>query len=173
MTRIRLRPTMASDIAFVVGLEQSEDNLPFITPWDKTQHEAAIRFPDMRHFIIDSLDSGMEAVGFAILIGCRNPHKSVELKRIVVRDKGQGIGRSAVRVLKKVAFDELGAHRFWLDVKTNNPRAQALYAAEGFAIEGTLREAVKVPGGYESLVVLSMLAAEFAQRRAAVSEMLA
>src|SRR3954471_1652874 len=113
--RVRLRPTMQSDLEFVLSLEQDAQNLPFITPWERTQHEAAIRFPDFRHFILEG-GPGLEAAGFLILIGCRSHHQSLELKRMVVRSKGEGFGRAALRVAKKVAFDDLGAHRFWLDV---------------------------------------------------------
>ena len=51
--RVRLRPTMTSDLEYVLSLEQDPENLAFITPWERTQHEAAIRFPDFRHFIIE------------------------------------------------------------------------------------------------------------------------
>jgi diamine N-acetyltransferase len=165
--RVRLRPTMQSDLPYVLSLEQDPDNLPFITPWERTQHEAAIRFPDFRHFIIEGSQQGndMQSVGFLILIGCRSPHKSLELKRMVVQNKGLGYGRAALRVARRVAFDDLGAHRLWLDVKARNTRAQALYDSEGFRVEGTLREAVKVQGGFDSLIVLSMLRTEFTARR--------
>ena len=184
--RIRLRPTLSSDIAFVLSLEQDAENLPFITPWDRTQHEASIRFPDMRHFIVEG-GSGLEAAGFLILIGCRNPHQSIELKRMVIQSKGQGLGRAALRVAKRVAFDDLGAHRFWLDVKSRNLRAKALYESEGFVLEGTLREAVRIeqrsssmPAGrdsqaaraFDSLHVLSMLRSEFDERRSNALEAL-
>jgi RimJ/RimL family protein N-acetyltransferase len=162
--RVRLRPTMQSDLEFVLSIERDPVNLPFITPWERTQHEAAIRFPDFRHFIIEG-GNGLDPVGFLILIGCKSPHQSLELKRMVVRDKGLGFGRAALRVAKKVAFDDLGAHRFWLDVRTNNTRAKGLYDGEGFVEEGLLREAVRSGGGFESLVVMSMLRSEFAQRR--------
>lgn len=162
--RVRLRPTLQSDIGFVLSLERDPDNLPYITPWDRIQHEAAIRFPDFRHFVIET-GPDLQAGGFLILIGCRNPHQSIELKRMVVKDKHQGFGRAALRVAKKTAFDDLGAHRFWLDVKKRNTRAGALYESEGFAFEGELREAVKVADGYDSLRVMSMLQAEFAERR--------
>lgn len=162
--RVRLRPTMQSDLEFVLSLERDPDNLPYITPWERIQHEAAIRFPDFRHFIIET-GPDLDAGGFLILIGCRNPHQSIELKRMVVRDKHQGFGRAALRVVKKIAFDDLGAHRFWLDIKKRNTRARGLYESEGFVFEGELREAVKVPDGHDSLVVMSMLAAEFTERR--------
>src|SRR5690606_24415615 len=117
--------------------------------------------------------SGLDAVGFLILIGCRSQHQSLELKRMVIRTKGQGYGRAALRVAKKVAFDDLGAHRLWLDVKKPNTRAKALYDSEGFVVEGELRESVKVQGGFESLTVMSMLQAEFTARRAAALELAA
>lgn len=169
--RVHLRPTMLSDLDFVVTVEQDAANLPFITAWERTQHEGAIRFPDARHFIVE-LDG--QRAGFVILQGCRNPHRSVELKRIVLGPKGQGLGRACVRLLKKMAFTQLGAHRFWLDVKGLNLRAQQLYLSEGFVEEGRLRECVKVQGadGYDALIVMSMLDREY-QARLALGEELA
>lgn len=162
----RLRPTMLSDLDWVVSVEQDGSNRPFITPWERPQHEGALRFADARHFIVESPDRA----GFAILQGCRNPHGSVELKRLVLQPKGQGLGRSCVRLLKKLAFTQLHAHRFWLDVKALNERAHQLYLSEGFVEEGRLRESVRVSiegaDGYDSLIVMSMLDREYQARLA-------
>ena len=166
---LRLRPTMLSDLDFVIGVENDQRNLPFITPWDRTQHEGAVRIPDFRHFIVEA---GAEDSrdGFVILQGCRNPHRSVELKRVVLQSKGQGLGRECVRLLKRMAFRDLHAHRFWLDVKQLNTRALALYASEGFVEEGRLRESVRISSdtadGYDSLVVMSLLDREYQARQA-------
>jgi RimJ/RimL family protein N-acetyltransferase len=160
---MRLRPTMLSDLDFVQTVETDAANLPFITPWERTQHEGAVRFPDFRHFIVEAGD-GWARAGFVILQGCRNRHQSVELKRIVLQPKGQGLGRACVRLLKRMAFRDLHAHRFWLDVKVLNVRAQALYASEGFVEEGRLRESVKLAEGYESLIVMGMLDREYEAR---------
>ena len=162
--RVRLRPTMSSDLDYVVQLEQAQENVAFITPWDRTQHEAAIRFPDFRHFIVEGGED-LAAVGFVLLIGCRNPNQAIELKRMVIQSKGAGFGRAALRMAKKIAFDDLQAHRFWLDVKKQNTRAKALYDSEGFVVDGELREAVKTSDGWESLIVMSMLQTEFTGRR--------
>ena len=167
--RVRLRPTMLSDLDFVQSVEHDARNLPFITAWERTQHEGAVRFPDSRHFIVE-LGDDYERGGFVILQGCRNPQRSVELKRLVLRhdDQGQGLGRACVRVLKQLAFRDLHAHRFWLDVKQLNTRAQALYASEGFVEEGRLRESVRLTGnnadGYDSLIVMSLLDREYQAR---------
>lgn len=160
---------MLSDLDYVIQVEQDEQNQPFITPWERTQHEGAVRFPDFRHFIVEA-GPDYERMGFVILQGCRNPHGSVELKRIVLHVKGQGYGRACVRLLKQMAFRDLRAHRFWLDVKTLNTRALALYASEGFVEEGRLRESVRVGEGWDSLVVMSMLDREYVARTAASLE---
>ncbi len=169
---LRLRPTLLSDLDFVAGVERDPRNRPFITPWERTQHEGAIRIPDFRHFIVEAghaadADGGRD--GFVILQGCRNPHRSVELKRLVLQSKGRGLGRRCVRLLKQMAFRDLKAHRFWLDVKSLNARALALYASEGFVEEGRLRESVRASAddsadGWDSLVVMGLLDREYAAR---------
>ena len=173
--RLRLRPTMLSDLDYVISVETDQQNLPFITPWERMQHEGAVRFPDFRHFIIEAGADG-ERAGFVILQGCRNPHRSVELKRIVLQPKGKGLGRACVRLLKQMAFRDLHAHRFWLDVKQANARALALYASEGFIEEGRLRESVRISSdgadGYDSLIVMSMLDREYQARKALALESL-
>ena len=159
----RLRPTMLSDLDFVITIEQDPANRPFITPWERTQHEGAIRFPDFRHFIVEA-GAAYPSIGFVILQGCRNPHRSIELKRIVLQPEvqGRGHGRAALPLLAQMVFRDLGAHRFWLDVKARNVRAQALYRSEGFVEEGRLRESVRTDDGYDALIVMSMLEHEHA-----------
>ena len=90
---------------------------------------------------------------------------------MVVQHKRLGYGRAAVRVAKKIAFDDLAAHRLWLDVKTRNTGAKALYDGEGFVQEGVLRESIRVDGGWDSLIVMSMLLPEFEARRAGALEL--
>ena len=151
---------MLSDLDFVISVEQDAANRPYITPWERTQHEGAVRFPDFRHFIVEA-GPNYASAGFVILQGCRNPHHSVELKRIVLQRKGQGLGRACVRLLMQMAFRDLGAHRFWLDVKSLNAGAQALYRSEGFIEEGRLRESVRTDDGYDTLIVMAMLEREY------------
>lgn len=179
MNRVRLRPSMASDLDFVLALQHDPAHRPLIAQWERSQHEAATRFPDFRHFVIES-GAGLEAAGFAVLTGCRSPHRSIELKHMVVQARGVGLGRAAMRVLKKLVFDELGAHRFWMELQGQNSRAQSFCEKEGFVLEGRLRDAVRVRAEtaadgaeYDALVMLSMLQQEFAARRTQGLEMFA
>jgi diamine N-acetyltransferase len=66
-------------------------------------------------------------------------------------------------MVKKLAFKTYNAHRLWLDVKAQNQRAQAVYKAAGFLIEGTLRECLKSEKKYESLIIMSILQQEYEQ----------
>ncbi len=112
------------------------------------------------HLIIENTADGSR-VGYIILAGLADVNQSIEFRRIVVTEKGKGYGKQALRLVKKLAFDELKAHRLWLDVKEHNVRARHLYEAEGFLAEGVLRECIKADVGFESLLVMSMLRDEY------------
>jgi RimJ/RimL family protein N-acetyltransferase len=160
MSGIKFRTTREEDLDFVVEAEQAEANRDFVGQWSREQHRALFTNPDSAHMLFEMVAEG-KPVGFAIVNGLQNPHQSVELMRIVVTDKGRGYGREAIRLIKRMAFEDTGAHRLWLDVKSHNQRACHVYEAEGFITEGTLRECLKAGEGYESLVVMSILRGEY------------
>ena len=158
MMPVRLRPTTEADLDFVLKAESDPDTQPFIIPWTRGRHAVALRDTDIAHRIGD--DDTRNAVGFVILGGLTNENSSIEFRRIVVAEKGRGYGRAMVRAVRELAFNELGAHRLWLDVKAHNERARTLYRSEGFVEEGVLRECLRGAEGYESLVVMSLLRGE-------------
>ena len=162
--RIRLRPSTEDDLARVLALEADPDNAPYILRWPAEAHLAAISDPDRAHLMVEARDSG-EVIGYLILAALESPHRSIEFVRITIGRKGEGYGRECLRAVKRLAFDSLGAHRLWLDVMSHNARAKALYLAEGFIEEGTLRQSIEVDGRRVSLIVLSMLEPEYRQRR--------
>jgi diamine N-acetyltransferase len=153
-----LRETTAEDLDFVLAAEADPDASPFVIRWSREQHERALSDADQAHLLVASGDA---AVGFVLLAGLENEHRSVELRRIVVATKGRGLGREALALVLDHAFGPLGAHRVWLDVKVHNERARRAYAAVGFVEEGVLREALLSDGTYESLAVMSILDREW------------
>jgi diamine N-acetyltransferase len=157
---IRLRPTKESDLNFVVSEEQHAANSPFVRSWTYAQHLAALKSEDLEHSIIERIVDDTR-VGYLILAGRTNENQNIEFRRIVINEKNRGYGRIAIHLVKKRAFDELKAHRLWLDVKEHNSRARHLYETEGFKTEGVLRECVKVADDFESLVVMSILRQEY------------
>ena len=160
MSGIKLRTTREEDLDFVLEAERAEANRDFVGQWSREQHRALFTNSDSAHLLFETV-AERKPVGFAIVNGLQNPDQSVELMRIVVTDKGRGYGREAIRLIKKLAFEETGAHRLWLDVKSHNRRARHVYEAEGFITEGTLRECLKAGEVYESLVVMSILRSEY------------
>ena len=156
---IELHPTVKDDLDFVLAAEQHEDNCPFVGQWTREQHEAALEDKDVSHLTIRIGDR--TSVGYVILIGLADVNQSIGLKRLVVTHKGMGYGKEALRSIKKLAFEELHAHRLWLDVKDHNLRAQHVYESAGFIAEGVLRECIKTRDCFESLVLMSMLQTEY------------
>ena len=155
-----MRRTREDDLNFVLDAEQSAENRTFVLPWARERHAAALTSEDLAHLIIETEADGGR-VGYIILAGLADMNRSVQLRGIVVTEKNRGYGKEALRLIKRLAFEELGAHRLWLDVKEQNRRARHLYESEGFVAEGVLRECIKAEAGFESLAVMSMLRDEY------------
>lgn len=157
---LTIRNTELRDLDFVCSLESDEENAKFIIPWSKEKHEKAIENADILHLVVDD-GKGNYPVGYMIIAGLDNPHLSIELVRITIKDKGKGYGKESFRLIKDWAFKEYNANRLWLDVKVDNLRAFTLYKKQGFVVEGTLRECIKNDKGFESLHIMSILKSEF------------
>lgn len=160
--KIQTRPTTSADLAFVLSCEQHPDNAPYIGQWSQARHQAAIEAEDEAHFIVTC---GDHPIGYIILADLINPHSAIQLRRIVIMQKGQGYGRQALRWVKAFAFTHIKVHCLWFDVIASNHRARALYASEGFVEEGVLRDRQKTTDGYEDMIILSMLATEYVSAR--------
>ncbi len=156
---ITLRPTTEADLPFVLAAEAHPDNRSFILQWTPDKHRALIASEDGAHLLITAGENG-PPIGYAILTGLTDPADAIYLRRIVVTEKGRGFGRQALRLLKRWAFEERGAHRLWLDVLERNTRARHLYESEGFRVEGLLRDALLLEGRRESLVLMAILRKE-------------
>lgn len=140
---IRLRPTTLADLEFVLTAEAAEQDSGYIGQWSHQEHAAALSASNDGHCIIERI-ADEQPVGYTILQDLDNQHRNILLKRLVVTEKGKGYGRQTLKLVKQLAFETYGAHRLWLDVKSYNPRAQALYQSEGFVIDGTLRDCVQL-----------------------------
>lgn len=157
---LRLRDTTRDDLDFVLAAENLEGNREFVGQWTRIQHRVAFSGRRNLHGIIETVADNKK-VGYVIISEINNPAGSVNLKRIVITEKGQGYGHIVLNMVKQLAFERLHAHRLWLDVKDFNVRARHLYESEGFVVEGTLRECIKVGDKYESLVIMSILQCEY------------
>ncbi len=156
-----LRPATLEDLPFLLELEASFRSQGFVGGDSAETHQRQLSDPDCRYWVVD--EEG-ERAGYVILRGLSSINRSIELKRIVIKDPGRGLGRQVLRTLIDRAFQELSAHRLWLDVFESNARARHLYASLGFVEEGMLRDCICWVDGFRSLVVMSMLEAEYQAR---------
>ena len=78
---------------------------------------------------------------------------------------GKGYGTDAMRVLLRLAFEDMNLHRVWLNVYDFNLRGIKSYEKCGFRREGVQREARFIDGHYCDSVMMGILEADY---RAAV-----
>ncbi|HII15198.1 MAG TPA: GNAT family N-acetyltransferase [Nanoarchaeota archaeon] len=72
-------------------------------------------------------------------------------------ERDRGYGKSAIRRLLKLAFNELGLHKVWLIVFEGNMTARGLYSRCGFQEEGILKDEYFVAGKYHNMVRMAIL----------------
>lgn len=154
--------TLPGDLNRIVEIEQADDG--WICPYSRERHLQCINSGSERHVSIFRKDDDA-IVGFIILQDIDSPHRALQFRRIVIADKGRGYGRAALRRIKQYCFEELGFHRLWFDVYTDNQRAIQLYESEGFQQEATLRDAQFRQGRFRSLHIYGMLDREYFRER--------
>lgn len=157
---IALRPAAADEVDYIFALEARLENSHFVMPYTRERHIQTIESADEELLVICDKNTGA-LLGFVILAGLCNPDLSLEFRRMVIDKKGNGLGRQTVNLVKEYCFRILHFHRLWLDVYEDNERGIHIYQSEGFRLEGKLRDAKKQGDSYRSLLLFSILEAEF------------
>jgi diamine N-acetyltransferase len=153
-----IRAAQLSDLPFLLTLEGYSAALGFVNCDSAEVHIGRMESSDASYFLIEHEG---QAAGYVLLCGLDSKHRNIELKRVAVSAPGKGIGRQGLRQVMARAFQDLAAHRLWLDVYSDNARARRAYQALGFVEEGTQRECIWHDGHFRSLVLMSMLEHEF------------
>jgi RimJ/RimL family protein N-acetyltransferase len=113
--------------------------------------------------IVDARESTNKLIGTCCLVGMDPIVRLAEL-RIRIGDKtvwGHGLGTEATRLLVRYGFNDLNLDRIWLRVYASNERAIKLYGHLGFQVEGTWRQAARVDGHPEDIVLMGLLRVEW------------
>ncbi len=79
--------------------------------------------------------------------------------------RGNGYSREATIKTLRFGFKDLGLHRVSLKVLSDNKNAIGLYKKCGFSEEGVLKEAHYKEGRFKDEVVMSILDAQFSEKR--------
>lgn len=128
--------------------------------------------PDRRGWIVTR--SGAP-VGFLSLSGLMGQHRRAEWGWYIgdAEARGRGVGRAAQALGLDQAFDTLGLDKVWAEVLADNDAALKAQAAAGFQREGYLRHHALKDGAPRDVVLLAILATEWAARREQVRRDLA
>jgi len=159
---MRLRPAVTEDIPAIVALERKPFAREFVGQWSEERHRTTLGGGDAR-YLVSTSDSG-ELEAYAILRGLSENSGAIELKRIVVGVPERGPGRKILTEVVRVVFEDLGAHRLFLDVFEDNARARHLYESLGFVYEGTMRDAARRDTAWMNLRLMSLLESEYRAR---------
>jgi diamine N-acetyltransferase len=154
-----LRPAVAADVPQISAMERLVGVRDFVGQWSEERHLRTLASDDARYFVSESAPGALQA--YAILRGIGDASRSIELKRVVVAAPGRGLGRRILKELMRIAFEDLHAHRMFLDVFEDNTRARHVYESLGFVYEGIMREAGERGEQFISLHLMSMLDREY------------
>jgi RimJ/RimL family protein N-acetyltransferase len=129
--RLRLRTANIDDYDFINSSEQHEDCTPWVNNWPI--YSRIEKYGDNNFFqtIIETHEGyPLGFIDFRDML-----HESqVELKRIVVAERGKGYGKESMYISQKFAFEVLKRNRLYLGTKANNARAIHLYHSTGFSL---------------------------------------
>jgi diamine N-acetyltransferase len=154
-----LRLGTPDDIPAIVALERTPMAREFVGQWSDERHYSTLTGGDARYYVSEAEWGEVQA--YAILRGIHEDSRAIELKRIVVAVPERGLGRKVLQELIRIAFRDLDAHRFFLDVYEDNSRARHLYESVGFQYEGVMREAARRDGYWCNLHLMSILQSEY------------
>jgi RimJ/RimL family protein N-acetyltransferase len=121
--------------------------------------------PDAAPFSVVEPDSG-ELAGSAALWGIDTHNRSAHIgMALLPAFRGRGLGTDVVRTLCEYGFAGRGLRRLQVETLADNAPMLGAARAAGFTVEGTLRSAAWVYGGFADEVVLGLLAEEWTAGR--------
>ena len=172
--RVYLRPAEREDIpTFLVWLADAEvsEGLATRAPWSRIAEETW--FDELQksqgktiwHFVI-CLRDRERPIGFCALHDIDHVNGGTELGIGIgeTDEWDKGYGSEAMEVLLDFAFGELRLHRVFLHVFEFNARAIHAYERIGFQHEGAKRQAYYRHGRHHDMLVMGILADEWAAR---------
>lgn len=173
--RVMLREYKAEDIAGIRKWVNDESTTRYLS----TRFWPAQTMVDSEEFLSRMLQSSHNAYNFVIAdmqderyIGQMDMFRvdwrlrCGELGMVIADadDRGRGLGREALELMERFAFQTLGLERLELDVHMDNAPARRCYEKAGFVLEGIKRHAFYTNGRFCDVGMMSILREEYTKR---------
>ncbi len=130
---MKLRPMTLADLPAVMAIERATFPLD---AWSEGMMRGELaEMPRSRHYVVALVDD--EIVAYAGLAAAAD---QADVQTIAVLDRHQGTGIGSAMLTELLAeARRRGAREIFLEVRADNPRAQAVYRHFGFEEIGTRR----------------------------------
>lgn len=140
---------------FDAGQKDLQTVVDFIDRADTTlRHEGDIHFA-----VCDERDEYLGTVSLKkVDLNNKKAEYAISLRKAA---HGTGVATEATRQILRLAFEEYGLERVYLNVLSDNMRAIHFYEKFGFLYEGTFRKDLLLRGEYKALNWYSMLKEEY------------
>ena len=125
---IELQESTREDLKLFSSWENIEGIREFICPYSIERHKEEF---DKDEIIYLKIDFNSKPVGF-VLLKLEDDNNSVEFRRIVVAERGKGIGQKVLKEIEKYCINKLNRNRIWLDVFEFNERGIHIYGKRGY-----------------------------------------
>lgn len=170
--RVMLREYQAEDIGAIRGWVNDEA----VTRYLSTRYWPPQTMVDSQEFLSRMLQSSHNAYNFVIADRADGHYigqldifrvdwrlRCGEIGMVIggAQDRGRGIGREALELLKRFAFLTLGLERLEMDVHMDNLPARRCYEKAGFRLEGVKRHAFYTEGRFCDVGMMSMLRGDY------------
>lgn len=170
--RVMLREYQAEDIGAIRGWVNDEA----VTRYLSTRYWPPQTMVDSQEFLSHMLQSSHNAYNFVIADRADGHYigqldifrvdwrlRCGEIGMVIggAQDRGRGIGREALELLKRFAFLTLGLERLEMDVHMDNLPARRCYEKAGFRLEGVKRHAFYTEGRFCDVGMMSMLRGDY------------
>ncbi|MFD8020408.1 GNAT family N-acetyltransferase [Streptomyces lavendulae] len=170
--RVRLRGIEPGDAAAFMRFAEDEEGLGDLVGPPRSAEsyrvwasERAAAKPDGDRFQL-----AVEALGTGEIVGAVGSHQADPRTgwfeygiTIGAEHRRQGYAAEAAVLLLRFMFDENRYHKCQVRIFAHNEASLALHRRLGFVEEGRLRELVYLSGRHRDVVMMGMLAREFAQ----------
>lgn len=131
--RIVIRQACIGDAEYMRGIELDPENAPFVGNWPLGWRIEKFGDPDFLQAIIQKHDG--DPIGLLIFRDMTQGETQVQLKRIIITEKGKGYGKESLYLVQKLAFVKWRTQKLYLGTRAENIRAQNIYKATGFTPE--------------------------------------